>query len=186
MAKTGIEYAIRAKLSEDGTYSGGTSFGPHSTFNGTPTVSDVKDYGDNRTVLTDKSVTGGTISIEVNDMANETYAECLGHTIDAEKKTVTCKVDDIPPLFGVGAVGTSRRETGYAYISKWYPKVQFKEPNDENSTRQENVTFTHVTLEGDLFQNDSGIWKETAEFDTLAAAKAWLDEKAGINKPAQS
>lgn len=184
MAKKGIEYACYGKLGENGTYTGGKYFGPSSTFNGSPTVSEAKDFGDNRQVVTDNSVTGGTLSVELNERTLEIYADVLGHTLDADKKTVTYKADDIAPFVGVGAVGTSKTENNkHVYTGKFYPKVQFKDGSDENATKQESTAFTHTTIEGNIFVMEDGIWKEEKEFDTLTEAKAWVNGKVGITPP---
>lgn len=176
MAKKGIEYAVFGLLNEkDGTYSGGKYLSPVANFNGTPTKASVTDYGDNRALETDNSVTGGTLSVELNNDEDEIYVFLLGHE-KAESGEISYNVNDTPPYVGCGAIGKS----GNKYVAKFYKKVQFSEPNDENQTKQENTTFTHVTLEGTILIPEDGEWKLREEFDTLAAAKSWLNEKVGI------
>lgn len=65
MAKIGFEYIAAAKLDETASksaatakYTEGREIGPGANINGTVNSSDVKDYGDDRTLLTDVSVTG--------------------------------------------------------------------------------------------------------------------------------
>ncbi len=187
MAKIGFEYAVVAVLTTGTdtsaaacTYTNGQYLGPASTFNISPTANDVKDYGDDRTVETDTSVTGGTTSVELNERTADIYCLLLGHTKDIESGVVLSNVDDIAPYVGLGAVGKSMRSGSRKYTAKWYHKTQFKEPNDENATKQESTSFTHTTLEGNLFTCENGDWKEEKEFDTLATAKEWLNTKAGI------
>lgn len=180
MAKKGIEYAVFGLLDEaKGTYSGGKYLSPVVNFNGTPTRANVIDHGDNRALETDNSVTGGTLSIELNNDEDEMYVFLLGHT-KAEDGEISYNVNDEPPYVGCGAVGKS----GGKYVAKFYKKVQFGEPNDDNATKQENTTFNHVTLEGTILIPEDGEWKIRKEFDTLAAAKAWLNEKVGITATA--
>ena len=181
MAKKGFLYVVAGKLDEaTGKYLNGRYMGPTSTFNINTTSNDVKDYGDNRTVETDTSVTGGTVSLEINEMTNESYAYVLGHTFDEEKNLVKCNKDDIAPFLGIGAVGVSRNAGKDSYTAKAYKKVQFKEPNDENATQQESLTFTHTTVEGNMFVPEDGNWKDQQTFDTLEAAKAWLNEMFAV------
>lgn len=181
MAKAGFLYVVAGKLSEDEkNYTDGRYMGPTSTFNINPTSNDVKDYGDNHVVETDTSVTGGTASLEINEMTNESYAYTLGHTYDKEKDAVVCKKEDVAPFVGLGAVGVSKRNNVHKYTAKFYKKLQFKEPNDENVTQQETVSFTHTTLEGNVFVPEDGQWKEQQTFATLKEAKDWLNEKVGI------
>lgn len=177
MAKKGIEYAVFGLWQEEGgTYTGGKWLSPVAGLTGTPTKSNVKDYGDNRVVETDNSVTGGTLSLELNNDADEIYTFLLGHKEGQQKKGVVYNVNDVAPFVGVGAVGQS--EGGY--VAVFYKKVQFSEPNDENQTKQESVTFNHITLEGEIIIPEDGEWKLRERFDTLKEAKDWLNEKVGI------
>ena len=184
MAKIGMEYVVSGKLTEaaDGTpsYTGGKYWGPASGFNGNPTANDAKDYGDDRVVETDTSVTGGTLSVELNESTLELEAFLLDHTYEAEKKQMISNQNDVAPFLGTGAVGKSKRDNKIIYKGKFYYKTQFKNPNDENGTKQESATFNHTTLEGSIFTLPNGDWKEEQEFDTLEAAKAWLNGKVGI------
>lgn len=181
MAKIGFEYIVAGKLDTDvstsasaAVYTETREIGPGANVNGSPTSSDVKDYGDDRTVATDVSVTGGTLSLELNEpsMANEAWI--LGHTIDADGAMLR-NSNDIPPYVGIGFVGKSRQlDNTTGYRAKIYLKAQFKEPNDENATKQESVTFSHTTMEGNLFQLENGDWKLDKLFETLAEAKAYV------------
>lgn len=88
MAKKGIEYVVFGKLQANGTYKDGKRLSPAAAFNGNATKSNVKDYGDNRAVETDNSVTGGTLTVELNDDTDEIYNICLGiHRQQTEKKS---------------------------------------------------------------------------------------------------
>lgn len=176
MAKTGIEYAVFGKLNEDGSYTDGKYLSPVTNFNGTPTKASVTDYGDNRALETDNSVTGGTLSIEMNRDEDDIYVFLLGHKKNETTGEIFYDVNDVPPYVGCGAVGKS----GKKYVVKFYTKVQFGEPNDENTTKQENTTYNHTTVEGTILIPEDGVWKLRREFETLALAKAWLNEKVNI------
>ena len=182
MAKTGIRYAVFAPAEEGTdsiTYSNGFWLSPVAGFNGSINQSNGKDYGDDRVVATDNTVTGGTLTVELNEDEDDIYIKLLGHakaTGSGVDPAIQYKETDVAPFHGVGAVGRS----GSKWVGKWYSKVQFHEPSDDNTTAQENVTFNHVTIEGDILIPVTGIWKERETFDSLADAKAWLNSKAGI------
>lgn len=182
MAKKGFEYVVAGKFNEaTGKITEGRYLGPTSTFNISVTSNDVKDYGDDRAVVTDTSVTGGTTSVEINEMVNETYAFMLGHTYDKEKDAIVCNRNDVAPFLALGAVGKSRGEDNVdKYTAKVYRKNQFKEPNDENATQTETLSFTHTTVEGNMFVPADGDWKKQETFTTLQEAKAYLNEMFGI------
>ena len=187
MAKVGLEYVVMGKLNEAVSKSGATAaytdpmyMGPNSAFNGAPTSNDVKDYGDNRTVETDTSVTGGTVTIDHNELTLEEYAYILGHTMDETGQNVISNTNDVAPFLGIGAVGKSKRNNANKYTAKFYYKTQFREPSDENATKQESTTFTHTNLEGSMYELENGDWKDQKEFDTLDDAKTWLNTKIGL------
>lgn len=188
MAKVGFEYIMAGLLDTSvsvsaatATYTDAREIGPGANVNGSPTSSDVKDYGDDRTVETDVSVTGGTLFLELNEPTMENEAWILGHSIDADGAMIR-NTNDISPYVGIGFVGKSRRDGVTIYRTKIYLKAQFKEPSDENATKQESVTFNHTTMEGNLFQLENGDWKKDAEYETLAEAKAAIDTFFGVSE----
>lgn len=192
MAKIGIRKVMVAKRVEtEGTggvievsYSDGMQLGTTAGFTGSPNSNDVTDYGDDYAVETDKSVTGGTISLEQNNLTLEEKAFLLGHTIGTTGATLDemeYKSEDIAPYVGIGAIGVSRRGGADVYVGKWYTKVQFAEPSDENQTKAESITFTHTTIEGTILIPEDKVWKNEKEFDSETAAVAWLKGKANIS-----
>mgnify|MGYP001053515762 FL=1 len=178
MAKTGLTYVCMAELQKDGTHANGFYIGPSAKITATATTNTSKDFGDNRAGVTDTSVTTGTVSIEVNEFVNKTYATVLGHKYDAEKDLVTCSSNDEAPYMGVGCIGQSTGEKPYKAVI--YPRVQFKEPTNEYDTKQEQVSFTHTTLEGDFYTMEDGVYSIKAGFDSEAEAKAFINEKFAI------
>ena len=180
MAKTGIKKVYVGKWSAEGTYSEGKKLGTTAGFNGNPNANDAVDYGDNGAQETDKSVTGGTVSLEQNELTLEEKSMLLGHQMDVSKKELVYDVNDVAPYVGIGAIGTSRRSGANVFVGKFYKKVQFGEPNDENSTKQETTTFGHDSIEGTILIPEDGIWKEEGEFKKEAEAEARLKKKVGI------
>lgn len=192
MAKIGFEYIVAAELdaekavSEDtASYTNGKEIGPGANFSVTVSANDAKDYGDDRLLVTDVSVTGGTISAELNEPTLEIEAWLLGHKYN-ETSGVVRNAEDTPPYLGVGIVGKSRSSTkkGIIYRAKVYLKNQFKEPNDEHTSKQDSTTFNHTTLDGNLFVLKNGDWKIEKEFDSLDEAKTFVDTKLGITAAA--
>ena len=178
MAKKGIRYAVFGKLNTAETaYTDGKYLSPVVNFNGTPNNNSVKDYGDDSTVEVATETTGATLSIELNYDDTDIYQMLLGHTVASDM--ITYSIDDEAPFVGVGAVGY-RSGGGKKWRAKFYTKVKFQEPNDENTTKEEGMTFNHITLEGECVPNAAGVWKIDKEFSSLAEAKTWLNAQVGI------
>ncbi len=191
MAKIGFEYIVAAKLNEKvskslakAKYTDAREIGPAANVNGSPTSNDVKDYGDDRAVETDTSVTGGTISLELNEPTMENEAFMLGHSLTDEGGMLR-NSNDIAPYVGIGFVGKSKRNNKLVFRAKIYLKTQFRVPNDENATKQEQVTFSHTTMEGSMFQLENGDWKDEKEFTALDAAKKFINRILGLKDDVQ-
>lgn len=184
MSKKGLRYVAFGLLQNDGTYTNGKHLSPAVNFNATANSSDVKDYGDDRVVETDKSVTGGTVSVELNNDDDELYTYLLGHVMGATGVTgttpgeIVSNVEDVAPFVGAAAIGQS----GSKWVAKIYLKCQFAEPADENATKEENVAFNHITLEGDILPMENGDWKKRKTFDTFALAKAYVDSLFNVTE----
>ena len=143
---------------------------PAVAFNGSMQSGSAKDYGDDVMNDISQEVSMGTLTVELNDESDDMYTFLLGHR--QRSGVITSNVDDDPGEFGVGAVGQS----GDRWVGIFYPRVKFREPNDDNSTRQENVTFGHIVIEGDILIPEYGhVWKLRKSFATFDAAKAWID-----------
>lgn len=183
MAKKGIRYAVFGKYTETTnkdtgavtiSYTDGKYLAPVAAFTGTPNNSNQKDYGDDHCVEVANETTGASLSVELTNDDLDIFAMLLGHDLTEGK--LVYSVNDVAPYVGVGAIGKS----GSKWRAKFYKKVLFAEPTDENTTKQENTSFGHLTLEGDAIPLDDGTWKEEKEFDTVAAAKTYLNGLVGI------
>ena len=90
------------------------------------------------------------------------------------------KADDQAPYVGVGAIAVEMVSGTKAYVGKVYHKLMFKEPNDENATKQENVAFAHTTLEADVVPQTDYTISAAQSFETEAAAVTWIKGLLGI------
>ena len=179
MAKIGVRKMFYAKYVSDGVYSDGAQFGKISSFNYTPTVSSVKDYGDDVVAEVSNEQSGGTLAIEANQLSILERAYLLGHELSDGVMVV--KADDAAPYVGVGALGVELVSGVKKFVAKWYKKLMFKEPNDENATKQENTSFAHTSLEADVVPQTDYAISETKVFDSETAAVNWLKAKANIS-----
>ena len=89
--------------------------------------------------------------------------------------------NDTAPYVGFGAMSVEQSSGTKAYVAKWYKKLMFKEPNDENSTKQENVSFAHTTIEADVIPQENYDVSITKSFESEAEAVTFLKTQAGIS-----
>ena len=175
MAKVGVLHPVY-KLPEKA----GKVMGKAITVNVSASSNSTKLYADNVVVESDTGFTeGSTMNVNTDHLSLETQADLLGHKYSEEGGMISHK-DDVAPYVGFGFIGQTKKDNELGWTGKYYPKVQFGEPSDDNQTKGETVDFQTPTIEGAFYSNDEGTWKEEAEFITEAAALAWLNEKASI------
>ncbi len=186
MSKLGIQHVRYSKLNEKMEYTGAKEISTLVTFNGTPNKQEAEDWGDNRAVESNKSVNKFSLSMELNDMAGEVYADLCGHEYDSETKKVTVKSTDNAPYVGLAAIGNCERNKKEVFVLKIYPMMQFGDSNDENSTETETKQYKHVTIEGTGYPHEkTKVLKVDQEFDTLDAAVTEMENffKAAVEEP---
>lgn len=180
MAKTGltgIRYAVLD--TDDGTYGTPASLGKGVKVSVSPKSADAKLYADDALAESDSSFIEATVSAEVDDAREATVlAPLLGHTVATG--LVTSNADDVAPYVGMGRIVTLVRDNVKAYKAVFLTKVKFNEPNEEDATKADNVTFNTTTLEGVASQDANGDWRKAKEFPTKAEAVEFIDTCFGV------
>ena len=188
MSKIGLKYPVYAQLTESGStlsYSAGAVLAKAISANVSITTSDVKLYADDALAESDRSFTSGTLSFGIDELSDKAKVDLLGYIEGATADATTGSKElsagtNTPAYVGFGYYGAVVRNKVKYYRAIWLKKVQFAEPADEMATKGESVAFGTPTLEGVIMLGADGNWKAEATFSTEAAAKAWLDGKAGI------
>ena len=193
MAHIGLKYPVFAPITAETdagaiTYGEGFVVGKAINYTGTPSNADVVLYADDGVAESDKSITNEGVSLEADDLSLEVYADLLGHTYTAEVTTqgseapesVAVSIDDVAPYGGLGFYRRRKKNGVLSFDAIWLHKVQFAEPTTNGATKADTVTFQTRTVEGTAYPTNAGAIKEEAIFTTEAAAKAWINAKAGI------
>ena len=193
MAHIGLKYPVFAPITAETdagaiTYGDGFVVGKAINYTGTPSNADVVLYADDGVAESDKSITNEGVSLEADDLSLKVYADLLGHTYTAEVTTqgseapesVAVSIDDVAPYGGLGFYRRRKKNGVLSFDAIWLHKVQFAEPTTNGATKADTVTFQTRTVEGTAYPTNAGAIKEEAIFTTEAAAKAWINAKAGI------
>ena len=143
-------------------------------------LNEAKLYADDGVAESDKSFRDGTLTLGVDDLGNDIQTDCLGHTIDAETGEIVANGNDNNPYVGTGFMCISKKNGVQKFRSIWLPKVQYAEPSETNQTKGESTSFSTPTMTGTIMLDDDANWKYENSFTTFAAAKAYLDNFAGI------
>lgn len=144
-------------------------------------------YADNGLAENDRGMTDYTLSLEVDDLSITDRAALLGEVAITGTTTTShyAVVDVDPPYVGFGyirnrIVGGAKKVEAY-----WFHRCQFVQGTEEAKTKGKEIEWGTYKLEGTGFgavldSTNGTQFYDHMEFETEAAAKAWLNGKAGI------
>lgn len=173
MATTGLSTYLHAERNETtGKYAAPSKLAGAIDFKEQLDRNDAKLYADNELQDSDTSVTGGKITMTVDDDDDTIFAPVLGETV----KTVTIgektyskilsKTSDVPVEQGFGFI--TKKNKG-KYRVTFYPRVKFTRGDEEAKTAEDKTEYTKPTVEGTLYPVN-GVYKEKVTVDTLEEA----------------
>lgn len=142
----------------------------------------------------DNAITGGTISIDLDDLPLDVRAVMLGGYLD-ETNEIYYDSAAPGPYGGFGYIREVRHEGATRFDAFWCYKVSFAMEEDSAQTMAESIEWQTPKLNGRIMggnfgaSSDAGgvlIYRAVKSFTTYAAAKTWINTKAGITAAAAS
>lgn len=153
-------------------------------------TSDARDYGDDVLQALENGVTGYSVSMEVNSLSEEVKAALLGLvpiTASEGSTTVAYAVTDAgAPDVGFGWISVTKDGDGpKKFETYWCHSLKFVQQSVSSATREQSTTFGHPTVNGTgrgvyLSSSQLANFVYTKQHASLAAAKSWLNSRAGI------
>ena len=150
-------------------------------------ASDGEFYGDDTLLDSDKGVTSYTLDFEPSGLKTSVRAQLLG---EQEASTGVYRVTgDNPPDVGFGYVRRMREDVDGAVVERfegwWFHKLRFSISSEETRTKEQNIEWRVPTLSGrgaGVYLDSTGkvAFADHQDFETLTAAKTWLNTKANI------
>ena len=189
MAQIGLQYPVWAELLSESnntlSYGTGVVMGRAVDANLNWESEDNELRGDDAVAETDTSLTGYTLDIGTTELAETVEEKVLGlqKVGSTDEYEVT---DDDPPYGGHGYIRVLKRNNTRLYKAVWYPKIQFRHPNESDATKQKSISWGTPKLSGKGLAvyddaNGKAKFRKQQVFATLAAAKAYLNGKANIS-----
>lgn len=183
MARIGLNNFRYGILTEapDGTATYGAGKKPAKAIscNVSITNNDAKLFADDGLAESDTSFQSGTVTMGIDEDDNQTMADLLGHTYDAETGKITRNSNDIAPYVGLGRIIVKMVNGAYKYKVEFLYKVKFSEPSQTDNTKSDSVTFGTTEIQGNIAQLANGDWSDAETFDTKNEAIAYLDSFFG-------
>lgn len=187
MAQVGLKSFLFAPIGEAGAYDTPAKLAGAIEFKEALDTNDAKLYSDDVLQESDSSVSGGTLTMGVDDDPDAVFCPLLGKksstvTIgsseDAETVTVyTSNTNDEAKHFGFGYIS---RKTGGKFKVNFYPEVSFKPYSIDGKTKGEKLEYTTPSVEGTLYPNADGDYKKEATVDSEVTAVALLKKFFGV------
>lgn len=182
MALIGLNNFWYSKLTEaqDGTptYDGAKSFSKAVSCSVSITNNSAKLYADDALAESDTSFQSGTVTLGVDDNREATFADILGHSIDASGE-VTYNTNDVAPWVALGRIVVKMVNNVKLYKAMILYKVKFAEPSEDENTQGESLEFSTPSIEGTIAQLANGKWKTAKTFSTKAEALAFIQSVFG-------
>ena len=191
MATIGLSKPYYAKYSNTGstvTYSEGGVMGKAVEANiEIESSEDNNLYADNTIAETDKTFTGGTLTLTTDELSQEIAKVLLGVTetaiteitgvTDEGANELIWDDDQQTPYLGVGMI--IKKMVGGVLT-----KVMFNIPADAATTQGESIEWQTPELSGTIMRDDTAkhTWKTEATFTTEAQAEAYIKDKLSITE----
>ena len=143
-------------------------------------------YGDDILLDSDNGIVGYTIDFEPAGLSDTIRKTLLSETQSRIEFSIT---RDAAPYVGFGYIRKMRDNSSGSVVDSyegwWYYRVQFSVTSEETRTKERNIEWRTPTLSGrgtgvQLASGDTLTFAVHESFATLAAAKSWLNSKAGI------
>ncbi len=144
---------------------------------------DDKFIADNKVIDRYNGIISASVAIELARLSEDVRTKILGHVKNGSVLSVT---EDEAPFVGIGFIYWDRYKASNSFRAYWYHKVQFSEGSRSFNTKGENIEFQTESLEGEamgvqLEADGKVTFYEYTEVATEAAARTWLNGKAGIS-----
>ena len=188
----GMMYPVFAEITAhtDGsmpTYGNGVVIHEARNCNITKTYNDNPLYGDDRIVDDDNGLMALTASFEPTGLSDSDRVLLFGEE-EIAVGGLTCQVesDNETPYGGFGYI-RKMRDNGVKQYEAWIIlKIKFQEENQNTATKEGSISWNTPTLNGraaGVYIDDTGKlrWRVHETFDTIAAAKSWLNTVLNVN-----
>jgi phi13 family phage major tail protein len=153
----------------------------------TKTYNDNPLYGDDRIVDDDNGLQSLTMSFESTGLSNDDRVMLFGETqATVGGLTAYLESDNETPWGGFGYI-RKMRDNGVKKFEAWITlKIKFQEESQATQTKEGTISWGTPTLNGRaaslyIDSGDSMRFRVHQTFDTIAAAKAWINTVLNVS-----
>ena len=151
------------------------------------TYNDNPLYGDDHIVDDDNGMTALTVSFEPTGLSDSDRVLLFGETMKSVGSlTAQVEMDNETPYGGFGYIRKMRDNGNYSYEGWIILKIKFTEESQTTATKEQQISWNTPTLNGraaavDIDGSGKQAWRVHASFETLSAAKSWLNTVLNVS-----
>lgn len=185
MAKIGYKRFYWAKMKEEPaaglpTYEKGLQLGKAVSCNVAVTNAEGELYGDDQLIEYIAEFSSAQLTAQVDNISLENQAKVYGaQFVDDE---LLHNVNDTPPYGGTGGYQSLIVENVRKYRAWVFTKAKAAIPDEDSTTRGNNISFGTQPINMKLMAPKYGPWKRVKEFETEAAADAYVQTWLNIGE----
>lgn len=155
------------------------NLGALSKVTDSPSFNEAKNYGDNALAEYAIEFKECPIDIEVTELSNAVASGIFGATLGAGADTdLKFGTSDVAPYGGLAYIVCKQVANANKFQGIYFPKVKAAMQGEEYTTKGDSITLTGGKIKFTASACNSGDWKiKSADLDTEAAAKTWVDAK---------
>jgi phi13 family phage major tail protein len=198
MATVGLRYAVFAPITSELrgqplVYGTGVVVGRAIRADITWDRNDNPLNADDVEVDNDNSLTGGSITFNLDAILKDARKVMFGDYIDSEEGSTEEWEDntEAAPYGGFGTVSVVRENNQYTYEALWLHKTQFGQTSESMETKGRTINWQTPTINGRImpvYNNAEGKprARRRATFTTAGEAIAWLNKLANVTDNANA
>ena len=151
------------------------------------TYNDNPLYGDDHIVDDDNGMTELTVSFEPTGLSDSDRMLLFGEVQKSVGSlTAQVEMDNETPYGGFGYVRKMRDAGQYSYEAWIILKIKFTEESQATATKEKQISWSCPTLNGraagiDIDGSGKQAFRVHASFETLSAAKAWINTVLNVS-----
>ena len=183
MASIGLKYVAWAQMATEPdssapTYGTGVELGKAVSANLTVTNAEAELYANDMLAEYVSEFVSGELTMEVDNISLQNQATLYGAIYDDGEMQVG--TEDTAPYGGIGGYQVLMVHGVRKYRAWFFPKAKATMPDWTGTTKGASISFGTQPINMRIAAPAYGKWYFVKEFDTEAAAKAYIDAKLGI------
>lgn len=185
MAKIGMKYFGWAEMATEPesavpTYSSGLVLGRMVSLNVTINNSEGELYADDMLAEYASEFVSADLSAETDNITLENQAKLYGSVYDTTGE-FKASAGDNAPYGGIGGYQVLQVGGSKKYRAWFYPKAKASMPDFDGTTKGSSISFGTQPIKMKIASPKYGPWYYAKEFESEAAAKAYIDDKLSIS-----